>query len=66
MTKRRVDWGAGGTEDRYGEAWRRFVPFVEGWVDVVVGRGPESLEAVWLEVLGNKSAPRAGNVLDLA
>ena len=65
MVKRRADWGAGGIEERYGEAWRRFVPHVEQWVDVVVGAGPEALRDVWLEVLGNKSAPRAGNVLVL-
>jgi hypothetical protein len=65
MAKRRADWGAGGIDDRYGEAWRRFVPHVEQWVDVVVGEGPQALEQVWLEVLGNRSAPRAGNVLSL-
>ncbi len=66
MTKRRGDWGASGLEDRYGQAWRRFVPHVEGWVDVVEGRGAQALQAVWLEVLGNASAPRAGNVLVLS
>jgi hypothetical protein len=66
MAKRRADWGAGGLEERYGEAWRRFVPHVAGWVDVVEGHGPQALNDVWLEVLANKSAPRAGNVLRLA
>jgi hypothetical protein len=66
MVKRRADWGPNGIEERYGEAWRRFVPHVEGWVDVVEGRGPQALADVWLEVLGNKSAPRVGNVLNLA
>jgi hypothetical protein len=66
MVKRRVDWGQNGIEERYGEAWRRFVPHVESWVDVVEGRGPQALSDVWLEVLGNKSAPRVGNVLDLS
>jgi hypothetical protein len=63
MTKRSRDWGPGGLEQRYGEAWRRFVPHVEQWVDVVEGRGPKALNDVWLEVLGNRSAPRVGNVL---
>lgn len=66
MVKRRADWGPNGIEDRYGEAWRRFVPQVESWVDVVEGRGPQALADVWLEVLANKSAPRVGNVLDLS
>ena len=65
MAKRRGDWGATGIEERYGAAWRRFVPRVEQWVDVVEGSGPQALEAVWLEVLGNRTPPRAGNVLRL-
>jgi hypothetical protein len=65
MVKRRADWGAGGIEERYGDAWRRFVPHVEQWVDVVEGQGPQALEQVWLEVLGNRTAPRVGHVLDL-
>jgi hypothetical protein len=65
MVKRREDWGASGIEERYGEAWRRFVPHVEQWVDVVVGQGPQALEQVWLEVYGNRSVPRAGHVLQL-
>jgi uncharacterized protein DUF2855 len=63
MSKRRADWGAHGLEERYGEAWRRFAPQVEGWVDVVEGRGPSALSDTWLEVLANKTAPRVGNVL---
>jgi hypothetical protein len=63
MAKRRGEWGADGLEERYGAAWRRFVPSVAGWVDVVEGAGPQALNDVWLEVLGNKSAPRVGNVL---
>lgn len=66
MVKRRADWGPSGIEDRYGEAWRRFVPHVEQWVDVVEGRGPQALTDVWLEVLANNSAPRVGNVLQLS
>lgn len=49
--------------DRFGQAWQRFAPVVEGWVDVVHGEGPEALRDVWLEVLGGRSDPRAGNVL---
>ncbi len=63
MVKRRADWGPGGVEERFGQAWRRFAPTVEGWVDVVEGQGPKALRDVWLEVLSGASAPRAGNVL---
>ncbi len=65
MVKRRADWGRGGVEERFGQAWKRFAPAVEGWVDVVEGAGPQALREVWLEVLAGRSAPRAGNVLQL-
>ncbi len=65
IRKRRSDWGPGGVEDRFGAAWRRFAPVVEGWVDVVESHGPEALRDVWLEVLGGTSAPRVGHVIQL-
>ncbi len=65
MVKRRADWGPGGVEERFGQAWKRFAPAVEGWVDVIEGVGAQALREVWLEVLAGKSAPRAGNVLQL-
>lgn len=65
MVKRRADWGADGITSRFGEAWHRFAPTVEGWVDVVEGNGREALRDVWLEVLAGRSAPRAGNVVQL-
>jgi hypothetical protein len=65
MRKRTGDWGRDGLDDRFGAAWRGFVPAVEQWVDVVVGTGPDALRDVWLEVLSGRSDPRAGHVLQL-
>lgn len=65
MRKRTADWGREGLDERFGAAWRSFVETVEGWVDVHVGTGPQSLQEVWLEVLGGRSAPRTGHVLQL-
>jgi hypothetical protein len=63
MRKRTGDWGREVLDQRFAEAWLRFAPTVEGWVDVVVHEGPEALRDVWLEVLSGKSSPRVGNVL---
>jgi len=63
MRKRAIDWGREGLDERFADAWRRFLPVVEGWVDVEVGEGPQELERVWLEVLSGRSAPRTGHVL---
>ena len=65
IRKRYDDWGPAGVEDAHAEAWKRFVPVVEGWVDVVVGSGAEGLRADWLETLAGATRPRIGHVLQL-
>jgi NADPH:quinone reductase-like Zn-dependent oxidoreductase len=65
MRKRYADWGPDGVEQRHAEAWRRFAPVVEGWVDVVLGVGPEALRADWLETLAGQTKPRTGHVVQL-
>jgi hypothetical protein len=65
MRKRYEDWGPDGVEERHAEAWGRFAPVVAGWVDVVVGTGPEALRADWLETLAGDTPPRTGHVIQL-
>lgn len=65
MVTRTQDWGREGLDARFGEAWQRFAPVAEQWVDVAVSSGPEALRAVWLEVLGGTSPPRSGHVVQL-
>ena len=65
IARRTAEWGRDGFDERFGQAWRRFAPAVEGWVDVTVSTGPQALAAVWAEVLSGASAPRTGHVLQL-
>jgi hypothetical protein len=65
MRQRTQDWGRDGLDERFGQAWARFAPVVEGWVDVQVGSGPQALADAWLEVLEGRSAPRTGHVVQL-
>jgi hypothetical protein len=65
MRKRIGDWGREELDRRFAEAWRSFAPAAEQWVDVVVGRGPEDLERVWLEVQSGRTDARTGHVLTL-
>jgi hypothetical protein len=65
MRKRYADWGPDGVEERHAEAWARFAPVVAGWVDIVVGDGPEALRADWLETLAGDTPPRTGHVIQL-
>jgi len=65
MRKRYADWGPDGVEEKHAESWARFAPVVDGWVDVVLGVGPEALQADWLETLAGKTPPRTGHVVQL-
>jgi hypothetical protein len=58
MRKRTGDWGRPELDRRFAEAWLRFAPTAEKWVDVVRHVGPEALRAVWLEVLSGATSPR--------
>ena len=63
IKKRTGDWGREELDRRFGDAWRRFAPNAEAWVDVNEQHGPEKLQAVWLEVLAGRSSPRTGHIL---
>jgi hypothetical protein len=65
MRKRYADWGPAGVEREHAAAWRRFAPVVEGWVEVILGTGPEALQADWLETLAGQTRPRTGHVVQL-
>ena len=65
ITQRRKDWGAEGLERRFAEAWQAFLPSVNTWLQVVVGRGPAAVEAAYREVLDGKAKPEQGHMLSL-
>ncbi|MGW3806202.1 DUF2855 family protein [Micromonospora sp. NPDC005113] len=63
MRKRSLDWGREGLDQRFSEAWQRFTTVVSGWLDVRVGAGPEALRHAWIEVLGGRTPPRVGHIV---
>ncbi|WP_433789340.1 DUF2855 family protein [Actinoplanes sp. CA-252034] len=65
MRKRSRDWGRDGLDQRFAASWERFAAVVAGWVDVHAGAGPEDLRRAWLEVLGGRTPPRVGHVVQL-
>jgi NADPH:quinone reductase-like Zn-dependent oxidoreductase len=65
MRKRTGDWGRPVLDQKFADAWLRFAPTAEKWVDVVPHEGPEALREVWLEVLSGKTSPRVGHVIAL-
>jgi hypothetical protein len=65
MRKRAGDWGRDVLDQRFSDAWSRFVDVVRGWVDVRVGHGPHALQAAWLDVLAGRVPPNIGRVVKL-
>jgi hypothetical protein len=65
IVKRTKDWGRAGLGDRVAEAWRRFVEFADGWLEIRHGAGPEAVEATYRELVDGRADPSVGHVLSL-
>jgi hypothetical protein len=63
IVKRRQDWGPGGVETRFAEAWHAFLPVVRDWVTVVERDGVEGVEQTYREVLSGEADPSHAFVL---
>lgn len=63
--KRRKDWGPGGLEQRFGAAWKQFLPSAAKWMQVRRASGQQAVSDTWLEVLDGRAAPTAGHILSL-
>ena len=65
ISARSKDWGREGLDARIAEAWRRYLPSTDAWLEVVHGRGPEAVESAYREVLDGHVDPATGHVLTL-
>jgi hypothetical protein len=65
VSKRSTEWGREGFETRIAEAWRPYVEWCEGWLEVVSGEGPDALEQAYLDLLDGKIDPAKAHVLSL-
>lgn len=63
IAKRRQDWGPGGFDQRYGEAWKGFVADAPRWLKVNRGQGPEAIQAAWLTQVDGRTGPDLGVTL---
>src|SRR5262249_46226803 len=63
LKKRNEDWGAEEINRRIASAWRDYVEWSRGWLEVVHDSGPEAIQRIYLEMLDNKSDPAVGHVL---
>jgi hypothetical protein len=63
VSKRTEDWGRDGLESRVADAWRPYVEWTTGWLEVVHGGGPEALERAYLDLLDGRIDPAVAHVL---
>ena len=66
VAKRTTEWGRDGFESRIAEAWRPYVEWTQGWLEVIHGEGQEALEQAYLDLLDGRINPAAAHVLTLS
>ena len=66
IKKRTVDWGPGGVDSHYAEAWKAFLLTTVPWLKIQQRRGPAEVQKAYLEVLEGKSRPELGLILSWA
>ena len=69
IEKRSADWGSTGLNDRLLAGWHAFTAQVTDpvapWLVADHHRGPEAVQAAYLEVWGGRSHPRIGHMLTM-
>jgi hypothetical protein len=65
LAKRTEEWGREGLERRIAEAWRPFLEWTRGWLQVIHDSGPEALERAYLDLLDGRIDPAKAHVLSL-
>ena len=65
LAKRTEEWGREGLEGRIAGAWRPFLEWTQGWLKVIHGTGPDTLERAYLELLDGRIDPAQAHVLSL-
>jgi Protein of unknown function (DUF2855) len=65
VVKRTAEWGRDGFEQRIADAWRPYLQWCEGWLQVIEGQGPQALRAAYLDLLDGRIDPAKAHVLSL-
>jgi hypothetical protein len=66
IRKRAKQWGPGGVDKRFSEAWSGFAPRLNQWLTVTEGRGPAAVRQAYLDTLHGRVAPNLGHMLSVA
>lgn len=63
LGKRAQDWGPAEMERRITESMARFLASTSAWLQLRHGRGPDAIQAVYLEMLEGRAPPAEGHIL---
>ena len=63
IVKRRQDWGPGGLETRYAQAWAGFVADAPRWLTLKHLSGAQALQTAFLDVLDGKTVSSEGLII---
>jgi Protein of unknown function (DUF2855) len=66
VAARSKEWGRDGLERRLADAWRPYMQWTKGWLEVIHGHGREALERAYLELLDGHIDPAKAHVLSLS
>jgi hypothetical protein len=66
VAKRTTEWGRDGFEARIAEAWRPYIEWTSGWLEVIEATGGEALERAYLDLLDGRIDPAKAHVLTLS
>ena len=65
IRKRAKEWGPGGIETRFSQAWSGLAPNLERWLTIVESRGPAAVKQVYVDTLAGRIPPEQGHMLSL-
>lgn len=65
VAKRTAEWGRDGFEQRIADAWRPYLQWCEGWLQVIEDQGPQAMESAYLDLLDGRIDPAKAHVLSL-
>jgi hypothetical protein len=66
IAKRITEWGPDGLDARVSEAWGSYADWVDSWIELRHGAGPDAVGAAYLELLDGRADPRVGFICTMA
>lgn len=66
IRRRAREWGPGGIDARFSQAWSEFLPMLQKSLMLVESHGPAAVEQVYRDTLAGRVAPNHGHMLSLA